>query len=67
MTRGDESPTPAHEQGVAGNVLDEMISSALIRREEQKRGFRVDRSLVEERLRDDASFKDDAGNFIPSR
>ncbi|MBX3175845.1 MAG: SurA N-terminal domain-containing protein [Candidatus Hydrogenedentes bacterium] len=69
MTRGDESPTfkELHEQGVAGNVLDEMISSALIRREEQKRGFRVDRSLVEERLRDDASFKDDAGNFIPSR
>lgn len=66
---GQEPPTfrELQEQGVAGDVLDEMISSALIEREENKRGFDVDRALLEERLRDDPTFRDDAGNFIPSR
>lgn len=55
------------QQGVAAEVMQEMLASALIKRDENKRGFQVDQALLEERLRDDPSFKDDAGNFIPSR
>ena len=70
MARGSQEPPTfkdLHERGTAGEVLDEMISSALIRREEEKRNFAVEHSLLEERLRDDPSFKDDTGTFIPSR
>lgn len=70
MTQPNQDPPTfkdLHEQGMAGEMLDEMISSALIRREEDKRDFAVEHSLLEERLRDDPSFKDDTGTFIPSR
>lgn len=67
--RGGEQPTylELEEQGVAGEVMQEMLASALIKKEEEKRGFNVDQSLLEERLRDDPSFKDDEGTFIPAR
>lgn len=67
--RGGEQPTylQLEEQGIAGEVMQEMLASALIKREEQKRKFKVDQPLLEERLRDDPSFKDDAGTFIPAR
>jgi hypothetical protein len=44
-----------------------MLASALIKKEEEKRGFKVDQALLEERLRDDPTFKDDEGTFIPAR
>ena len=67
--RGGEQPTylELDEQGIAGEVMQEMLASALIKKEEEKRGFTVDQHLLEERLRDDPSFKDDAGTFIPAR
>lgn len=70
MTQGDQEPPTfkeLHDQGIASNILDEMLSSALIKREENQRGFEVERPLLEERLREDPTFTDDAGNFIPSR
>jgi len=70
MTQGSQTPPTfkdLHDQGVAMDVLDEMLASALIRREENKRNFQVEQSYLEERLRDDPSFKDDEGTFIPSR
>ena len=67
--RGAEQPTylELEEQGVAAEVMQEMLASALIKRDELKRNFQVDQPLLEERLRDDPSFKDDAGTFIPAR
>lgn len=66
---GAKQPTylELEQQGVAAQVMQEMLASALIKRDENKRGFQVDQATLEERLRDDPSFKDDAGNFIPSR
>lgn len=67
--RGGVQPTflELEERGTAGEVMEEMISAALIKREEQKRKFEVDQPLLEKRLRDDPSFKDDTGTFIPAR
>lgn len=66
---GGQPPTfqELEQQGVAREVLKEMLASALIRREENQRDFQVNQSLLEERLRDDPTFKDDAGTFIPAR
>lgn len=67
--RGGEQPTyqELEAQGVASQVMQEMLASALIKRDETKRKFDVDQPLLEKRLQDDPSFKDDAGNFIPAR
>ncbi|MCF6284074.1 MAG: SurA N-terminal domain-containing protein [Candidatus Hydrogenedentes bacterium] len=67
--RGGETPTfkELEEQGVAGEIFEQMLTSALISSLEAKRGFRVEQSFLEDRLKEDPMFQDDAGNFNGAR
>jgi hypothetical protein len=69
QARGGDVPTYKElaEQGTAAEVLEQMMTSALIGSMEAEQGFDVEQSFLEERLKDDSSFKDEAGNFNGAR
>jgi len=63
--RGGAPPTYAElvETGVADQVLQEMIGSALIRLEEQERGMHFEPSYLEDRLKQEPTFQNENGAF----
>ena len=67
LSQGGVRPTYVEldTQGIAKRVLDELIDSALIRLEEQKRGFNISQSFLVERLQRERQFLDSNGAFDP--
>jgi parvulin-like peptidyl-prolyl isomerase len=67
--RGGRGEAPTFEQmaadGTAERVLDGLIDSALLEQEIASSGFKVDESLIIERLKKEPSFQDEKGNFNP--
>lgn len=55
------------EQGVAGEIFEQMLTSALITSIEEKRNFHVGQDFLVDQLKQDPSFQDDAGNFNGAR
>lgn len=67
MRRGQGGETPTYQQldedGTVQRVLENMVDASLIRMQEEKRGFNVDRSLLSNQMQKWDMFKDDKGNF----
>ncbi len=54
------------QDGTAERVLDGLIDAALLAKEVQKSGYAVDRSYLIDRLKKEAAFQDEKGNFSPA-
>lgn len=69
MRRAPDGTRPTYHElnqsGEAQEVLQRMIESALLTAEAEHRGFTVDRSFLEERMREWTMFQDQEGNFDP--
>ena len=67
MRRGQGGDTPTYQQldedGTVQRVLENMVDASLIRLQEEKRGFEVDRTLLSTQMQQWDMFKDDEGNF----
>ncbi len=66
--KGGERPSRQDlaKDGTAERVLDSMIDSSLLTVEVQKADFTLDKTLLIERLKKEAAFQDDKGNFNPA-